>query len=174
MWLPSAQTRKRAKPSAQELSSKKPCPAPVSVATGNHGYQIDGKRPPEKGSIQHLVRRCECNCFTKALVRSCSSSSASDRALLCRGSRSRLNFSNQWLEVASRTQASNRQETRTEEDLNSRGRKREWGGGRVDLEWTRVLPGLGQARRRLAELLFLLRPLRAVHPRQINCRPSGH
>lgn len=108
---------------------------PVSVATGNHGYQIDGKRPPEKGSIQqHLVRRCECNCFTKALVRSCSSSSASDRALLCRGSRSRLNFSNQWLEVASRTQASNRQETRTEEDLNSRGRKREWGGG--GLTWS--------------------------------------
>jgi hypothetical protein len=46
------------------------------------------------------------------------------------------------------------------------------GRRRVDLEWTRVLPGLGQARRRLTELLFLLRPLRAVQGRLIVARPA--
>lgn len=66
------------------------------------------------------------------LVRSCSSSSASDRTLLCRerGSRSRLNFSNQWLEVASRTQASNRRETDTNRRRSKLPRKKKGVGRR--------------------------------------------
>lgn len=171
LWLPSVQHASKGSESAQELSSKKPCRCcgTPSVSVAITATRFDGKRPRDKESSQHRVR-------VQLVHQALHPSSAVQCSSICLvWGNEREAAALEFLINRSRSliaQASNRRETRTEKKSNLSRSKRKKRGGGADLEWTRVLLGQGQARRRRFAVL-LLRPLRTVNGRRlIVARPT--